>query len=112
MLQADEPADYVLATGTSMTVREFVETAFDHAGLDWERHVRYDEAYVRPTEVDVLVGNPARAHERLGWKATVLGADLARIMVDADIEALAHEGRHWIDRPAVEGWPGRPRAAS
>lgn len=105
MLQADSPADYVLATGTSFTVREFVATAFEHAGLDWEKHVRFDERYLRPTEVDALVGDASKAKRDLGWASTVGPADLARIMVDADLEALAHEGRHWVDQVALDGWP-------
>ena len=101
MLQADEPEDVVLATGVGYTVKQFLETAFSHAGLNWEDHVKFDPRYVRPTEVDALVGDPSRAERKLGWKATVLGDELARLMVDADIEALAHEGRHWIDTPRL-----------
>ena len=108
MLQADEPDDYVLATGGNFTVRDFVVTAFEHAGLDWEKHVRFDERYLRPTEVDALIGDAGKAHEKLGWKATVDTDQLARIMVDADIEALEHEGRPGSTRSR---WPaGRPGA--
>ena len=88
MLQADEPADYVLATGTSYSVRDFVELSFAHAGLDWERHVRLDPRYLRPTEVDDLIGDASRAKERLGWEAKVHTPELVRIMVDADVAAL------------------------
>jgi GDPmannose 4,6-dehydratase len=88
MLQADEPADYVLATGTSYSVGDFVRFAFEHAGLDWERHVRFDPRYLRPTEVDDLIGDASRARERLGWVAKVHTPELVRIMVDADREAL------------------------
>ncbi len=105
MLQADEPDDFVLATGGNFTVRDFVVTAFEHAGLDWEKHVRFDERYLRPTEVDALVGDASKAEAKLGWKATVQTDELARIMVDADIEALEHEGRPWIDTVRLEGWP-------
>lgn len=105
MLQADYPDDFVLATGGNFTVRDFVVTAFEHAGLDWEKHVRFDERYLRPTEVDALVGDASKAEARLGWKATVQTDELARIMVDADVEALRHEGRPWIDRVQLEGWP-------
>jgi GDPmannose 4,6-dehydratase len=105
MLQADTPADYVLATGGAFTVRDFLSTAFQHAGLDWEKHVRFDERYLRPTEVDALVGDAGRAHRELGWKASVDAEQLARIMVDADIEALKHEGRSWIDQPTLADWP-------
>jgi len=106
MLQADEPEDVVLATGVGYTVKQFLETAFSHAGLNWEDHVKFDPRYVRPTEVDALVGDPSKAERKLGWKATVLGDELVRLMVDADIEALAHEGRHWIDTPRLTTSPG------
>ena len=105
MLQADEPDDYVLATGGNFTVRDFVVTAFEHAGLDWEKHVRFDERYLRPTEVDALVGDAGKAERVLGWKPQVQTDELARIMVDADIEMLKHEGAHWIDTVKLSGWP-------
>jgi len=105
MLQVDEPDDFVLATGVGITVREFLETAFSHAGLNWEDHVRFDERYLRPTEVDALIGDPTKAEEKLGWKATVGPLDLARLMVDADITALEHAGSPWIDRVPLAGWP-------
>jgi GDPmannose 4,6-dehydratase len=105
MLQADKPDDFVLATGTGASVRDFVETSFEHAGLDWDKHVRFDERYLRPTEVDALIGDASKAERLLGWKAQVGHADLARIMVDADVEALKHEGRPWIDQPTLPGWP-------
>ena len=104
MLQADEPDDFVLATGGSFTVRDFVVTSFEHAGLDWEKHVRFDERYLRPTEVDALVGDASKAAEKLGWVPTVDTAELARIMVDADIEALSHTGKPWIDTVNLQGW--------
>ena len=88
MLQADEPDDYVVATGTSFTVRDFVQLAFDHAGLDWEKYVRFDQRYLRPTEVDNLVGDASKAARVLGWKPQVLTPELAAIMVDADRERL------------------------
>ena len=105
MLQSDQPDDYVLATGGDFTVRDFVVTAFEHAGLDWEKHVKFDERYLRPTEVDALIGDATKAEKALGWKAKVQTDELARIMVDADIEALSHEGRPWIDQPALSDWP-------
>lgn len=107
MLQADEPDDYVLATGNSCTVRDFLQIAFDHAGLNWEAHVRFDERYLRPTEVDALVGDPSKAREQLGWKAVVDAPELARLMVDADIEALTHAGDSWIDKVDLPSWSGR-----
>ncbi|GGG29115.1 GDP-mannose 4,6-dehydratase [Rhodococcoides trifolii] len=104
MLQADEPDDFVLATGGNFTVKDFLTVAFEHAGLNWEEHVKFDERYLRPTEVDALVGDASKAERVLGWKPTVHTPELARIMVDADIEALKHEGRHWIDKVSLAGW--------
>ncbi|ETZ96760.1 NAD dependent epimerase/dehydratase family protein [Mycobacterium kansasii 662] len=78
MLQTSEPEDFVLATGRGYTVREFAQTAFDHAGLDWEKHVRFDERYLRPTEVDSLIGDATKAPQSLGWKASIHTAELAR----------------------------------
>ena len=104
MLQADNPDDYVLATGDGITVRDFLETSFSHAGLDWEKHVKFDERYLRPTEVDALIGDPTKAYEQLGWKATVDGRELAKLMVDADLEAIGHEGTPWIDRVSLKSW--------
>ncbi|WP_435770482.1 GDP-mannose 4,6-dehydratase [Nocardioides sp. SYSU DS0651] len=94
MLQHDEPQDYVLATGIGTTVREFCEAAFEHAGLHWEDHVRYDKAYERPTEVDALIGDASKAQEVLGWKARTDAQGLARLMVDADIEQLGRLVSH------------------
>ena len=104
MLQVDEPDDYVLATGVGITVREFLEIAFSHAGLDWENYVRFDERYLRPTEVDSLIGDPTRARNKLNWFATVDGRELARLMVDSDIAALAHAGRPWVDKVQLDSW--------
>ena len=84
MLQADEPADYVVATGTSYSVGDFVRMAFEHAGLDWEKHVKFDPRYLRPTEVDDLIGDASKAKELLGWQAQTYTPELVKIMVDAD----------------------------
>ena len=91
MLQHDTPADYVIATGTSYSVRDFVSLAFDHVGLDWEKYVDYDQRYVRPTEVDSLIGDASKAATDLGWKAQVHVPELVRIMVDADLARLTGE---------------------
>ncbi|NNJ07235.1 GDP-mannose 4,6-dehydratase [Streptomyces sp. PKU-MA01144] len=88
MLQQDQPDDYVVATGTSHSVREFVDQCFAHVGLDWRDHVRFDERYLRPTEVDDLVGDASKAQLALGWRATVRAPELARLMVDAELDAL------------------------
>lgn len=89
MLQADEPEDFVIATGTAFTIREFLTFSFEHVGLDWHDYVRFDERYLRPTEVDALIGNAAKASARLNWMPKVLAPELARIMVDADLQ-IAH----------------------
>jgi GDPmannose 4,6-dehydratase len=104
MLQVDEPEDFVLATGVGITVREFLEISFERAGLDWEEHVAFDERYLRPTEVDALIGDPRKAEAKLGWKATIDGRQLAELMIDADMEAIKHEGSHWIDEVKLASW--------
>jgi GDPmannose 4,6-dehydratase len=88
MLQRDQPDDYVVATGEAATVRQFLEVAFAHAGLDWAEYVRYDPKYERPSEVDALIGDAGKAEELLGWKPSVRVEELARIMVDADIRQV------------------------
>ncbi|MGW9188212.1 GDP-mannose 4,6-dehydratase [Streptomyces rubiginosohelvolus] len=91
MLQCDNPDDFVIATGEGVSVRDFLEYAFEHAGLDWREHVRYDPKYERPSEVDALIGDASKAEELLGWKPEVKSRELARIMVDADIRKLADQ---------------------
>jgi GDPmannose 4,6-dehydratase len=91
MLQQDSPDDFVVATGETYSVREFCEIAFGHVGLNWEDHVVIDEAFYRPAEVDLLVGDPTKAHDVLGWKPEVGFQDLVTMMVDADLALL--EGR-------------------
>jgi GDPmannose 4,6-dehydratase len=99
MLQADKPTDFVLATGTACSVREFVQHSFERVGLDWERYVDFDDRYLRPTEVDSLIGDASKAEGILGWKAKTHAKELAELMVDADVTALRHEGTHWTDTP-------------
>jgi GDPmannose 4,6-dehydratase len=84
MLQQDEPDDYVLATGETHSVQEFLEAAFTYAGLDWRDYVKIDPRYFRPAEVDLLIGDYSKAKEKLGWEPTVRFDDLVRMMVDAD----------------------------
>jgi GDPmannose 4,6-dehydratase len=93
MLQQAEPADYVIATGETHSVKECVEVAFAHAGLDWERHVVLDPAFLRPAEVDQLIGDPARARAELGWEPRTSFRELVEMMVDADIERLSATAR-------------------
>ena len=85
MLQAQDPDDYVVATGIAYSVREFVEFAFEHVGLDWQKYVKFDDRYLRPTEVDCLIGDASRARKILDWKPEILAPDLARLMVEADV---------------------------
>jgi GDPmannose 4,6-dehydratase len=85
MLQQQEPDDFVVATGLGATVREFAETAFSHVGLDYQDYVVKEDTYLRPTEVEALIGDASKAEKHLSWKATTLWPDLARLMVEADI---------------------------
>ena len=105
MLQQDEPDDYVVATGETYSVRQFCELAFGHVGLDYNDYVVLDERFMRPAEVDLLIGDASKARARLGWTPRTSFPDLVRMMVDADIQALKHEGRPWIDQPVLDGWP-------
>jgi GDPmannose 4,6-dehydratase len=89
MLQQDEPRDYVVATGETYSVQDLVSTAFEHAGLDWREHVVLDERFVRPAEVDLLIGSPAKAKAEMGWEPEVGFRQLVTMMVDADLERLA-----------------------
>ncbi len=88
MLQQDEPDDYVVATGETHTVERLVELAFGHVGLDWKDHIRTDPRFIRPAEVDLLVGDPAKAKRVLGWEPRVDFEALVAMMVDADLERI------------------------
>jgi GDPmannose 4,6-dehydratase len=92
MLQQDAPADYVVGTGETHSVRELCEVAFSHVGLDYREHVVQDKKYFRPAEIDLLVADPSKAKNELGWKPRILFDELVRMMVDADLE------RHRISR--------------
>jgi GDPmannose 4,6-dehydratase len=96
MLQQPKPDDYVIATGVSHSVKDLVQVAFGHAGLDWQKHVRTDPALLRPAEVDHLVGDASKAASVLGWKPAVDFGGLVRMMVDADIERLSATGAQGI----------------
>jgi GDPmannose 4,6-dehydratase len=91
MLQADEPDDYVVATGEMHSVRDFLDAAGEHLGLDWEKHVEIDPRYYRPAEVDALCGDATKAREKLGWEPTVTFRELVQIMVDDDAKQLEDE---------------------
>ncbi len=91
MLQQDQPDDYVIATGETHTVREFLEVAFAHAGLSWEKHVEIDPRYFRPAEVELLIGDASKAKRQLGWEPKVKFHELTQLMVDADLERLRNQ---------------------
>jgi GDPmannose 4,6-dehydratase len=91
MLQQDRADDYVIATGISHSVRELVETAFGHVGLDWNSHVKLDPRFIRPAEVEHLIGLNTKAREALGWNPSVDFTSLVKMMVDADLARVAKE---------------------
>ena len=101
MLQQETPDDYVVATGHGITVREFLDASFERVGLDWKRYVKFDEKYLRPAEVDSLVGDPSKAKLSLNWEPAVFSGELAALMVDEDLRKLdgakmdAPTGRLW-----------------
>ena len=101
MLQADKADDYVVGTGSDFSVRDFVRMSFEHVDLDWEKYVRFDEKYLRPSEVDTLVADASKAERELGWKASVGPEQLASIMVDHDIATI--EG-FVPDKPLGKVW--------
>jgi GDPmannose 4,6-dehydratase len=91
MMQQDQPEDYIIATGETHTVKEFLEEAFGCAGLDWQKHVKIDPRYYRPAEVDLLLGDAGKAKRKLGWEPKTTFPELVRLMVDADIELVNKE---------------------
>ena len=101
MLQRDRPDDYVIATGVSHAVRDLVQVAFDHVGLNWHDHVRLDERLIRPAEVEHLIGDNSKARVELGWTPTVGFAGLVGMMVDADLERVTDPSRRAVRSPAL-----------
>jgi GDPmannose 4,6-dehydratase len=91
MLQQQEPDDYVVATGETHSIREFMDVAFGHVNLDWHDYVEFDPRYLRPAEVDLLVGDPTKAKEKLGWEPSVTFEELVKLMVDADLRAMGQD---------------------
>ena len=91
MLQQDKPDDYVIATGETHTIREFLSESFGLVGLDWEQYVEFDERYVRPAEVDLLIGDATKAKQQLHWVPKTTFKDLVRIMTEADVDLLKHQ---------------------
>ena len=92
MLQQEEADDFVIATGQTRTIREFCQVAFAHADLDWEQYVVVDERFFRPAEVNILLGDPARARDQLGWELETSFEEMVRLMVDRDLELVAKQG--------------------
>jgi GDPmannose 4,6-dehydratase len=88
MLQQEEADDYVVATGETHSIREFLDIAFGYVNLDWQDYVAFDPRYLRPAEVDLLIGDPAKAKQKLGWQPSVTFEGLVKLMVDADLAAL------------------------
>ena len=89
MLQQEKPDDYVIATNETHSIREFLDVAFGHAGLDWKKHVEIDPRYYRPAEVEILIGDYSKAKRQLGWSPKTTFVELAKLMVDADIKLLS-----------------------
>lgn len=101
MLQIDEPLDFVIGTGTDRSVKDFVKIAFEHVGLNWENYVKFDKKYLRPTEVDTLIGDSNLAKTKLGWSAKVMPEELAQLMVEHDLKQL---NGHLVDVPRIPEW--------
>jgi GDPmannose 4,6-dehydratase len=93
MLQQEKPDDYVVATNETHSVRDFCEAAFSAVGLDWQKYVKHDSRYERPSEVDLLIGDPAKAAKQLGWKPKVRFKELVKIMVEHDLELAKRESQ-------------------
>lgn len=90
MLQQEKPDDYVIATGETHSVQEFLDLAFGYVNLDWQNYIEFDERYLRPAEVELLIGDPSKARKQLGWEPTVTFKQLVALMVEADLQALGH----------------------
>lgn len=99
MLQADKPDDYVVATGTKYSVEDFLQLSFSHVNLKWQDYVKFDERYLRPAEVESLVGDATKAHKELKWSPSVLTPELCTIMVEADLEMVKNPRPAVTDRP-------------
>ena len=99
MLQHSEPDDYVVATNETHSIREFLDIAFNHVNLDWQNYVKFDQRYLRPAEVDILIGDATKAKEKLGWEPSITFEELVKLMVDSDLKALeeTQEATHHFD---------------
>jgi len=107
MLQNEQPEDFVIGTGDAHSVREFAEDSFSYAGLDWKKYVKSDPRYLRPTEVDLLVCEPAKAEEKLGWEPKIKFKELVKIMVDADMRIAGLKPVGEGDKILIEKFPNR-----
>lgn len=102
MLQQDQPDDYVIATGETHSVKEFLELAFNHVNLNWEDYVEFDPRYLRPAEVELLIGDSTKAQQKLGWKPAVTFEGLVGLMVEADLQALGYTNPNGNGSPVVQ----------
>jgi len=105
MMQQKKPSDYVIATGETHSVKEFLEEVFDYAGLNWKEHVKIDQRYFRPSEVDLLLGDASKAKEKLKWEPKVKFKELTRIMVDADLQREGLKPINPVKNPFDARWP-------
>lgn len=101
MLQQEKPDDYVIATGETHSVQEFLDIAFGYVNLDWQNYIEFDERYLRPAEVELLIGDPSKARKQLGWEPTVTFKQLVALMVEADLQALGHGSNNGNDSQLV-----------
>lgn len=99
MLQHDEPDDFVLATGQSVSIREFLTIVFSLLGFDWQDYVTFDERYLRPNEVNQLRGDASKMHLATGWQAKTFAPELAELMLESDLKSLQENSKNWIDEP-------------
>jgi GDPmannose 4,6-dehydratase len=102
MLQQDEPEDYVIATGITRSVKDFVEAAFGLAGLDWQKYVQVDNAYMRPADVAELRGDPSKAAEKLGWTPTITFDDLVHEMLENDLKLEGVNPSEHLRKPPAQ----------
>lgn len=93
MLQQEKPDDYVIATNETHSIKEFLDLAFTYVNLDWQKYVEFDERYLRPAEVELLIGDSTKARQQLNWEPSVTFQELVHLMVDADMKALDAQGR-------------------
>jgi GDPmannose 4,6-dehydratase len=96
MLQQEKPDDYVIATGETHAIHEFLTVAFDYVDLNWKDYVEFDARYLRPAEVELLIGDPTKAKQKLGWEPSVTFTELVHLMVDTDLHALGLKSPNYV----------------